>query len=264
MNLTKLFLTIALTLIGGTMVFATDLLTIRDAKASDVNALMATWTTELGSADTTNKIEYCAAQGFVYIRANENATYAEARAKVLAKAKELGIEKEVTASTYMYGIVHPWWVGETRTALVQEALVYAEANPPVDGSSIYVELGRLYAFVMKDYTKGISAFEKCGKRVQEDMIDCYFEMNEPTKAIDTYYKLAEDGDIYPSTAEKRFDKVWSAQVRGFKSATERDEAKFRLSKLVDQYTNKLYSDSNVKPENSPWRKVITLWTASSK
>lgn len=117
---------------------------------------------------------------------------------------------------------------------------------------------------MKDYTKGIAAFEKSGSYGQGDMIHCYLEMNEPTKAIDMYYKLAEDDVIYPTTAEQCFAKVWSAQVKGFKSATERDEAKFRLSKLVDQYTNKLYSDSKVKPENSPWRKVITLWAASSK
>lgn len=264
MKFVKFSLTVVLTLISGSFAFAINMRDIRDANKADVDALMATWTTELVSANTSNKAEYCAAHGFIYIRANKNATYAEALAKVQAKAKELGIEKETLASSYVFGIVHPWWVGETRTALVQEALDYAEANPPTDGAGAYAELGRLYAFVMKDYTKGIAAFEKCGIYGQSDMIRCYFDMGNSAKAIETYYKLAEDGVIYPTTADECFAKVWSAQVKGFKSAAERDEAKFRLSKLVDQYTNKLYSDSKVKPENSPWRKVITLWAASSK
>lgn len=264
MNLIKLFLTVALTLIGGTMVFATNLHDIRDAKVSDMDALMATWTTELGSANTMNKLEYCAAQGFVYIRANKNATFAEACAKVLAKAKELGVENEIVNYTYLYCIVHPWWLGETRAPLVKEALAYAESNPPANGATAYIELGRLYAFVMKDYANGIVAFEKCGVSAQGDIIHCYLDMENSSKAIETYYKFAEDGAIYPDVAARYFSKVWSAQVKGFKSAAERDEAKFRLSKLVDQYTNRLYSDSKVKPENSPWRQVIVLWTASSK
>jgi len=261
MKLTKLFLALTLTLITG-VTFATTLRDVRDAKVSDMAAVVSTWTNELGTATVMDKIEYSAAQGLVYLRSNENATFAEARSKVMAKAKELGIEKEMAASSYMYGIVHPWWVGETRPALLQETLAYAEANPPADGAGAYAEIGRIYAFVLKDYVKGLAAFQK--GNFQSDTLRCYMEIGDTANAVKYYYELAESGKISAGAAAEYFPTVWAAQAKGFKTAEERDAAKFRLSKLVDQYTSKLYSDANVKPENSPWRKVITLWTASSK
>lgn len=93
--------------------------------------------------------------------------------------------------------------------------------------------------------------------------DAYIKVVQD-KAVEVYYKAVEAEGMSAADAAAQFQIIWPLQVKSFKNAEDRAAAKFRLQTLVDQYNNKLYTDTSVKPENSPWRAALTLWTANAK
>lgn len=258
----KLLLCFLFLMFGATL-FADIAMDARDAGTPEKTAeVLAKFEATIDSASKWDKVKFSGMKMVYYFRSTENATYAAGRQIYLDSIKKLGVEKEGLESSFLFGPVHPWWHATKNVAVVEEAIAYAKTIE-LSGSQ-KTELGRILAFGMNRKAEAIPYFEQAGSLGYNDLIRVHLEMGNTDKAVEVYYTGLDAGDMDPLTAANNFQKVWSAQVKTFKTEEARTAAKFRLQKLVDQYTGKMYEDTKVTPDKSPWRKALTLWAASSK
>lgn len=261
-SMIKLLLCFLFLMFGATL-FADIAMDVRDAGTPEKTAeVLAKLETTIDSASKWDKVKFSGMKMVYYFRSTENATYAAGRQIYLDSIKKLGVEKEGLESSFLFGPVHPWWHATKNVAVVEEAIAYAKTIE-LSGSQ-KTELGRILAFGMNRKAEAIPYFEQAGSLGYNDLIRVHLEMGNTDKAVEVYYTGLDAGDMDPLTAANNFQKVWSAQVKTFKTEEARTAAKFRLQKLVDQYTGKMYEDTKVTPDKSPWRKALTLWAASSK
>lgn len=261
-SMIKLLLCFLFLMFGATL-FADIAMDARDAGTPEKTAeVLAKFEATIDSASKWDKVKFSGMKMVYYFRSTENATYAAGRQIYLDSIKKLGVEKEGLESSFLFGPVHPWWNATKNVAVVEEAIAYAKTIE-LSGSQ-KTELGRILAFGMNRKAEAIPYFEQAGSLGYNDLIRVHLEMGNTDKAVEVYYTGLDAGDMDPLTAANNFQKVWSAQVKTFKTEEARTAAKFRLQKLVDQYTGKMYEDTKVTPDKSPWRKALTLWAASSK
>ena len=261
-SMIKLLLCFLFLMFGATL-FADIAMDVRDAGTPEKTAeVLAKLETTIDSASKWDKVKFSGMKMVYYFRSTENATYAAGRQIYLDSIKKLGVEKEGLESSFLFGPVHPWWHATKNVAVVEEAIAYAKTIE-LSGSQ-KTELGRILAFGMNRKAEAIPYFEQAGSLGYNDLIRVHLEMGNTDKAVEVYYTGLDAGDMDPLTAANNFQKVWSAQVKTFKTEEARTAAKFRLQKLVDQYTGKMYEDTKVTPDKSPWRKALTLWAACSK
>lgn len=228
-----------------------------------MQAVLTKWEAELPNMTKEEKVKFSGMKMLYYFRTTENPTYAAGRQIYMEQIKKLGVEKEGMESSYLFGPVHPWWGTKKNVALMEEALAYVETLDNVTPSQ-WTEAGRILAFALDRKTESIECFEKAGPNGYKELIRVYKELGNTDKAVEAYYKAVESEGMSAKDAAAQFQVIWPLQVKSFKNAEDRAAAKFRLQTLVDQYTNKLYTDTSVKPENSPWRAALTLWTANAK
>ena len=248
----------------GCAVFADYVLDFRAATTPEkMQEVLAAYEAALPTLTKGDKIRYSGLKMVYYFRTAENPTYMEGQKIYIESIKALGVEKEGMESGFLFGIVHPWWTGKKNVALMEEALSWLKTQDELSPDQ-WVEAGRIMAFGLGRHAEAVQYFENAGSLGYNDLILVYIELGNAEKAIEVYYKAVTEESLNANDAAVNFQKVWPLQVRAFKSEQERSAAKFQLQKLVDLYNNKLYTDTKVKPENSPWRAVITLWAANSK
>jgi tetratricopeptide (TPR) repeat protein len=229
----------------------------------NMQAVLTRWEAELPNMTKEEKVKFSGMKMLYYFRTTENPTYAAGRQIYMEQIKKLGVEKEGMESSFLLGPVHPWWCAKKNVALMEEALAYVETLDKVTATQ-WAEAGRILAFALDRRTEAIEYFESAGPNGYKELIRVYKELGNADKAVETYYKAVESEGMSAKDAAAQFQVIWPLQVKSFKNAEDRAAAKFRLQTLVDQYTNKLYTDTSVKPENSPWRAALTLWTANAK
>lgn len=250
-------------LMFGTAVFADIATDVREAATPEKTAeVLAKFETTLNTASKWDKVKFSGMKMVYYFRSTQGATYAAARQIYLDSIKQLGVKKEGLESVFLFSAVHPWWNANKDVAVMEEALQYAETIELSNQQR--TELGRMLAFGMNRKLDAVPYFEKSGANGYNDLIRVYSEIGNKTKMIETYYAGLDAGDMDPLTAANNFQQVWAAQIDTFRSEEDRTSAKFKLQKLIDKYTGKLYEDTTTTPDKSPWRKVLVLWTASSK
>lgn len=259
----KLFLFCMFLFVFCTMSFADIATDAREAVTPEKTAEVLTkFEAEVVSAAKWDKVKFAGMKMVYYFRSTQNATYAGARQIYLDTIKQLGVEKEGLESAFLFSAVHPWWNANKNVAVMEEALAYGKTIELSPQQS--AELGRMLAFGMNRKDDAIPYFKKAGANAYGDLLRVYTELGKSDELIVTYYAGLEAGDMDPVTAANCFQKVWAAQVKSFKTEEDRSAAKFRLQKLVDEYTGKMYEDAKVTPDKSPWRKALTLWAANSK